>query len=211
MVPKWMDAANKYLDERELPGLKNNNPVIVEFFEHVGHGWVVDDETPWCAAFVGACLKEADVVGTDSLAARSYLKWGKETTSPAYGDVVVFWRGKPDGWQGHVGFYVREDKDHVWVHGGNQNNAVSVTKYSKTHLLGYRKAPAMVNSRTVVGAGGATLGTAAKEIIKEVQDNKTVLSGLDLSFVQYGLSALVILCIGVIIYARWDDLTKKGR
>lgn len=50
---------------------------IVAFFAEAGHPWVKDDETAWCAAFEHAMLGRAGIKGTGSLAARSYLDWGR--------------------------------------------------------------------------------------------------------------------------------------
>ena len=34
----------------ELVGQKHN-PVILDYFEKIGHTWVTTDETAWCSAF----------------------------------------------------------------------------------------------------------------------------------------------------------------
>ena len=56
--------------------------------------------------------------------------------TPRPGAVMVFWRGRRDGWQGHVAFYVGED-DQGFFHvlGGNQSDAVTITRIEKTRLL----------------------------------------------------------------------------
>lgn len=120
---------------------KDHNPKVLQYFADVGHAWVKDDETAWCAAFVGAMLKKAGIDGTGKLSARSYLTWGEdvELEDAKPGDIVVFWRGDPRGWQGHVAFYVRHDEDNIWVLGGNQNNQVSIAPYSQDRLLGIRR------------------------------------------------------------------------
>jgi uncharacterized protein (TIGR02594 family) len=135
--PAWMAPARELVGLREIVGSKHE-PKIVQFFEHAGHAWVRDDETAWCAAFVNAMLKKAGYLGTGALNARSFLKWGKEIKTPVPGCIVVFWRGKPDGWQGHVAFFVSETADKITVLGGNQGNAVSVAAYPRSQLLGYR-------------------------------------------------------------------------
>ena len=53
-----------------------NNPKVVAYFKDSGNPGVMDDETAWCAAFVGAMLKRAGIKGTGKLNARSYLDWG---------------------------------------------------------------------------------------------------------------------------------------
>jgi uncharacterized protein (TIGR02594 family) len=120
-----------------------HNPKVVQYFADVGHSWVKDDETAWCAAFVGAMLKRAGMPQTGKLAARSYLEWGErvDLDEAQPGDIVVFWRGSRDSWQGHVGFYVSRDGDGIQVLGGNQANRVGIETYSGDRLLGVRKAP----------------------------------------------------------------------
>lgn len=98
--------------------------------------------TAWCAAFVNASLGQAGVEGTGKLNARSFLDWGQEVDQPQKGDVAVFSRGDPNGWQGHVGFFDGYNEDGtIRVLGGNQGNAVSIASYSPDKLLGFRRAP----------------------------------------------------------------------
>jgi uncharacterized protein (TIGR02594 family) len=217
MVAAWMPIAQAYVGTDEIKGAKHN-PVILEYFDAVGHGWVRDDETPWCAAFVGACLEEAGYKSTGSLAARSYLNWGKEVEKPKYGDIVVFWRGSKQGWQGHVAFFVRETKDYVYVLGGNQGNSVNVSRYSKSRVLGYRQPSSLSNSRTVKGAGGVAVGTgvtAAGQAIAETADKvneaRDIFLNFPMEYVQWIGLGIVAVSVGLIVYARWDDLKKKGR
>ena len=216
-MTKIMEIANSYVGTDEIKG-SQHNPVILEYFDSVGHGWVKDDETPWCAAFVGAVLHEAGYKGTGSLAARSYLDWGHRVDRPKYGDIVVFWRGKKNGWQGHVGFYVRETKDYVYCLGGNQGDSVNVSRYAKSRVLGYRRPSSLSGSRTVKGAGGAAVGagiSAAGEAIKEtapvVNDARDIFLNFPVEYIQYIGLAIVAVSVSLIVYARWDDIRKKGR
>ena len=48
---------------------------------------------------------------------------------------MVFWRGSPSGWKGHIGFYWAEDDDAYHILGGNQSNSVSVTRIAKERLI----------------------------------------------------------------------------
>ena len=135
-----------YHKARELIGLKEikgpvDDAAIVGMFAEVGHGWVKDDETAWCAAFVGAMLQRAGLPSTKKLNARSYAEWGDEVPlgSAKAGDIVVFSRGAPNGWQGHVGFYVAHGNSTVTVLGGNQGNAVSEAPYKINRLLSVRR------------------------------------------------------------------------
>lgn len=134
---KWYDIAKKKLGLKEIPGSKHN-PEIVKMYADVGHAWVKDDETAWCAAFVGSTLKESGYPYLKSLTARDYLKYGISLKTPKEGAIAVLWRGKPTGWQGHVGFVSRFNDKSVWLVGGNQNNQVNETKFSIDKVLGYR-------------------------------------------------------------------------
>jgi len=82
--------ASEEMGLRELRG-PDNNPSVVQFFADVGHGWVKDDETAWCAAFVGAMLERAGLRSTRALNARSYLDWGEEVQlkDAKVGDILV--------------------------------------------------------------------------------------------------------------------------
>ncbi|NDJ78779.1 MAG: TIGR02594 family protein, partial [Chloroflexi bacterium] len=88
------------------------------------------------------CMKKAGYQGTDSAAARSWLRWsdGIPLDVPRYGCIVVFRRlvdGVDNGRAGHVAFYVESSGNEIRVLGGNQNNAVSIKGYPSSDLLGY--------------------------------------------------------------------------
>ena len=118
----------------------NANPEVMKYYDEIGHSWVDDDSVSWCAAFANWVAKEGGCEMTGKLDARSFLKIGEEVTKPMLGDVVVFWRGTPDSWKGHVGFYIRDNETAIWVLGGNQGiGQVNITPYTKTRLLGYRR------------------------------------------------------------------------
>ena len=117
-----------------------SNPDALKYFAKVGHKWVKDDDTAWCAAFTGYCLETAGIKSTKMLNARSYLDWGTQTKKPTLGDVVVLWRVSKDSAFGHVGFFVKETSDQVYILGGNQNNQVNISAFPKSRVLGYRKA-----------------------------------------------------------------------
>lgn len=96
--------------------------------------------TPWCAAFANAVLKKSGKKGTGSLAAKSFVSWGKKTHAPKNGDVVVL---KP-GSRYHVGFYMgtvkRNGRTYIAVLGGNQSNQVKVSYYPASKVVAYRTA-----------------------------------------------------------------------
>jgi len=131
---------------------EGHNPKVVKYFHDIGHEWVQDDETAWCAAFVGAMLKRGGMSQTGKLNARSYTTWGEEVSldEAQHGDIVVFTRGDPDGWQGHVGFYEKHNGTDVWVLGGNQGNQVNVKPYPRSRLLSVRRAAETIKPSAVV-------------------------------------------------------------
>lgn len=133
------ERAKKDIGTWEWKG-KNHNPKVLQYFKDVGHDWVTDDETAWCAAFVGAMLERGGVESTKALNARSYLDWGEEVSleDARPGDIVVFERGD-SSWQGHVGFFVKENPKTISVLSGNQVNQVNTKNYSKRKLLGVRR------------------------------------------------------------------------
>lgn len=137
MEPIWLVEARRHLGLREIPG-KGHNKQILKWWSAIRAPFT-DDETPWCAGFVGGCFEAVGMKSSRSAAARSYMKWGSKLDGPALGCVVVFWRGRPDGWSGHVAFVVGETKSgHLMCLGGNQSNAVTVAPFDKQRVLGYR-------------------------------------------------------------------------
>lgn len=119
---------------------QGDNPKVVAYFKDSGNAGVKNDETAWCAAFVGAMLKRAGRQGTGLLTARSYLNWGIPVIrgTAREGDIVVFKRGN-SSWQGHVAFLVKDNGATISVLGGNQSNAVNIKSYPAASLLGIRR------------------------------------------------------------------------
>jgi uncharacterized protein (TIGR02594 family) len=134
--PQWLAAAWAELGQREVAGAADN-PRIAAMFRDAGQDAKHHDEVPWCAAFVGACLERADLQGSGSLMARSYLRWGGSLDDGRFGAVAVLSRGR-DPAAGHVGFLVGETDENVFLLGGNQSNAVTVAAFPKSRLLGLR-------------------------------------------------------------------------
>lgn len=132
--PKWILEARRYIGEREIKG-KEHNPLILQMWKDIKRGGIKDDETPWCAAFVGAVLERVQIKSTRFESAKSYLGWGEPLLKPAYGCVVVFNR---DG-GGHVGFVVGQTTTgDLLVLGGNQNDAINIRSFPRSRAVGYR-------------------------------------------------------------------------
>ena len=96
----------------------------------------------WCSAFANWVMEQAGFSDTNSLGAKDWLKWGISLSSPRYGAITVLKRvpknKKYEGWEGHVGFFVKKHGSKIHLLGGNQSNQVKVTPFSEENLLGYR-------------------------------------------------------------------------
>jgi len=103
--------------------------------------WIRDDSTPWCSAFMNSIYASTGYEYSGKMSARSWLDVGTPVKEPQVGDVVVFWRGSKNSWQGHVAMFVSysADKKYINVLGGNQSDAVSIAAYPVNRLLGFRR------------------------------------------------------------------------
>ena len=151
--PDYYRYALSQIGTREYQGSKHN-PKILEWWQKIRAPFT-DDETPWCAGFVGGCLETYGIRSTRSAAARSYENWGSREEFDVHGKwyvggIAVFWRGRRDGWSGHVGFVAgRDQHGHLMILGGNQGNAVNIKPFSWDRLLTIRYEPSQS-----YGAGG---------------------------------------------------------
>lgn len=134
----WVLEAQRLKGVKETPGSKDN-PVIMNWAKELDIDYDGDD-VPWCGLFMAHVMKvgaPSDPLPANPLSARAWLRYGRPVT-PQDGAVMVFWRGKRDGWSGHVALYEGEDATHYHVLGGNQSDAVTVTRIVKDRLLGAR-------------------------------------------------------------------------
>jgi uncharacterized protein (TIGR02594 family) len=130
------DIARSQLGIAEIVGRKHNKKIL-EYHRLVGG--FSSDEIAWCSSFVNYCAYKSGYERSYKANARSWLKVGLNINYPEIGDIVIFWRGSKDGWQGHVGFYAGEKGSQILVLGGNQSNKVNYQYYPKSRLLGYRR------------------------------------------------------------------------
>src|SRR5258708_4202373 len=109
----WMEYALHEYGVHRIRGQRRNYH-IDSYFQAVGlHD---DGETPWCSAFVNWCLKQAGLPITHKPNARSWLNYDGATMCLAqarWGCISVLWRGNPNGWQGHVGFYTGTENGRI--------------------------------------------------------------------------------------------------
>lgn len=131
-VAPWLNLAYRKKGLHE----KHHNSALRKFLR-LGKGTIGDPaKIPWCGDFVETCIAVAlpnEPIPANPYAAINWLKFGKGTQAKP-GAVLVFWRGSPSSWKGHVGFYVGEDTTHYHVLGGNQSNAVTVSRIRKGRL-----------------------------------------------------------------------------
>lgn len=189
---------------------EGSNPKVVAYYKDAGHPEVVDDAVAWCAAFVGAMLKRAGLPNTGLLTARSYLDWGVpvERSDAREGDIVVLKRGNSN-WQGHVGFFVRDNGSTITILGGNQMDGVNRRAYRVDggQLLGIRRLPQ--KERTHV-AQSTTVQASAVQLAAGVGTGVTALGALDgrAQIVALVLAALVVAAAAWVMRERirkWRD------
>jgi hypothetical protein len=65
----WIDKAKEYIGTKEIPGV-NDNPKIIKLWEDAGLPFK-NDETPWCAGFVGGVLHQSGLPNTTFLTGQS--------------------------------------------------------------------------------------------------------------------------------------------
>ena len=134
--PIWLRRAKQEIGVSEIAG-KQHSKRVLSYWELAKLNFT-DDETPWCAGFVGAMLEDCGIKSTRSGMARSYERWG-QPCGAVPGAIVVFWRGSKSGGSGHVGFVTGKDqRGNLLVLGGNQSDAVNIKPFSVDRVIGYR-------------------------------------------------------------------------
>lgn len=135
-VLPWYEEAERMLGVKEVAG-PGNSPIIMDWAHALELPHYTGDDIPWCGLFVAHCIGSQlpdEQLPTNVLGARQWRTFGVPT-SPRLGAVLVFWRGKPSSWHGHVGFYAGESNGFYHILGGNQSNAVTIAKIGKGRLL----------------------------------------------------------------------------
>jgi len=132
----WLRLARAEIGVRSHPA-GSSNPRIAAY--HAGTNIAgYDDKANWCSSFVQWALAGVGIAGTGSALARSWLAWGAPLDEPRAGCIAVLWREDPQGWKGHVGFFLRLAGDDVVLLGGNQLEAVREHRYPRAQVLAWR-------------------------------------------------------------------------
>lgn len=141
-LPRLLSEGLRFLDLKELPGTKNNNPVIMQWAKDLGVSDIyVNDEVSWCALGMSKiCVlagKPMPFKRYEIVRAASFLKWGNEVPieEAQCGDVLVFSRIGGN----HVALYVAETPNTFWVYGFNQSNKAGFTEIEKKRCRGARR------------------------------------------------------------------------
>lgn len=157
--PQWLEKAHELIGTKEIPGPTHNRR-ITGWLAALG-AWWSDDDTPWCGVFAAFCMQQAGLPFPKAYyRAKAWSDYGallrRDRLAP--GAILVF--DRKGG--GHVGFYVGESSTHYFVLGGNQSNAVNVSKILKSRLTASR----WPRGVPVIG-GPVNLSIAAKETRNE--------------------------------------------
>lgn len=92
----------------------------------------------WCSLFLNHIAKDSGYEHTDSPLARSWLDIKQIIKYPTMGDIVILQRGK-ESWMGHVGIFINQHKDYIYILSGNDGDTVKINKFNKDKVLGYRR------------------------------------------------------------------------
>lgn len=154
-LPLVIEEGLKEFGTKELAGAANSLQILAWANEVGLKATYTADSVPWCGLFVAVvCHRAGKPVVDGPLWALNWAKWGQPAGQPALGDILVFQR---EG-GGHVGFYIGEDKEAYHVLGGNQGDAVSITRVLKARLFAarepvYRNRPASATPRVLAIMG----------------------------------------------------------
>lgn len=135
-LPKMVAEGLKLFGTIETPGA-GDNPTIKAWAKEVGlQNVYTADSIPWCGLFIAVVAQRAGKAFVSSpLWALSWSKFGEQAGQPRLGDVLTFTRKGG----GHVGIYIGEDASAYHVLGGNQSDAVTITRIAKIRLYRVRR------------------------------------------------------------------------
>lgn len=155
-LPRMVAEGLQLLGTKEVVG-KGSNKTIISWRDTLNQNGVKiigygDDDIPWCGLFIAFLAflrrKIASEVVSSPLWARSWENYGTPVASlvrgalkfhddlkASLGDILVFSRNGG----GHVGIYIAEDKTSYHVLGGNQSNAVTITRILKSRCVAVRR------------------------------------------------------------------------
>lgn len=138
-IPPWLKTMRDITGIKEVAG-GADNPLILKWCTEISVKFpalaaycrtYTHDSIPWCGLCVAYVMAHNGIRPIDGfLWAANWAKFGKKLDKPVLGCVMVFTR---DG-GGHVTLYEGEDETHYIVRGGNQSDAVNVSRYPKSRF-----------------------------------------------------------------------------
>ncbi len=142
-----LDLAQKYVGLGEI---KDKAILSQTMSKMLGQG-IDPSRTPWCAAFVNTMLQANGIKGSGSLTAVSFLQWGRPTSTPQAGDVVVT-QPMAAGMTGHVGLFSGYEYQNghrmVKILAGNAGDKVAYQLVPEAAVRGYRQPPSVSELQT---------------------------------------------------------------
>jgi len=140
--PQWLARARDFVGLREIAG-PMHEPKILQLWRDAHMDYVHDDETAWCAAFVGAMLERSLLNSSRKPNARSYQHWGIDVKELSLGEIplgaIIVFDRPPNPEHGHVGFAVGlTPHGDVVTLGGNQSDSVSIAPKPANRLIAAR-------------------------------------------------------------------------
>lgn len=162
-LPRIVKAGLSQLGTKEISGTGNNATILSWAKELNISNTYNADSIPWCGLFVALCVHRSGRKPVENpLWARSWAQWGKREQVAMLGDILVFSR---TGGGGHVGIYIAEDKDCYHSLGGNQSDAVTITRIKKIRCISinrpvYENQPASVKQYFVSASGQVSTNEA---------------------------------------------------
>jgi len=141
------DLAQRFAGTSEVPD-QASNPQILAMLR-LDEKFPEGDHVPWCSAFMNYVAWLLRLPRSKSLSARSWLGVGRgvslEEAEVGF-DVVILKRGSGPqpgptvlNAPGHVGLFAGRDGSNVLILGGNQADAVNVSPFPSSRLLGVRR------------------------------------------------------------------------
>lgn len=134
-APKILVQALKSYGVAEGKG-NLDNKIIMDWAKFLRMPYYPNDALAWCGLFIAYVVKKAGYEPVQSpLWASNWSFFGNRVDEPMLGDIIVFTR--PQG--GHVGIYVGEDNTCYHILGGNQSDAVTITRILKSRAKAFRR------------------------------------------------------------------------
>lgn len=145
-VPEYVKIALKEVGIYEIVGKLHSQRVLE--YQATTSGKYIDDETPWCGAFISWVMLKAGIkhgIKTPERA-KEWASFGYAVIEPTIGSIAV--KSRVGG--GHVCIVVGKQKDgKLLCLGGNQNNEVNIAVYDKSVFESFRNIATTENLRVV--------------------------------------------------------------